>query len=64
MSIDKNAFVAYYWNKDLPRQARQARLVEIATAWRKANALKAALVDLACRVQSPILEPACALNPS
>ena len=64
MSIDSNAFVTYYRSKDLPSQARQARLAEIATAWRKASTLKAALVDLACRVQLPVLEPACALSPA
>jgi hypothetical protein len=64
MQIDRDALVAYYRNRDLEREAQRARLANLVSARQKSSALWALLVNLACRLQIRILEPACALGPA
>ena len=64
MHIDPDAFVAYYRNRNLPQNAQQAWSANIASAWQRLGAFRASLLELACRLQVPLPEPACALSPA
>jgi hypothetical protein len=59
--MQPDAFVAYYRNRDL---SRRRRAWSAAGARQRLGTLRASVLESACRLQIPILEPACALSPT
>jgi hypothetical protein len=62
MDIDAGAIVAYYKQADVVREARQARLAGLFGARQAINTARANVLSLLCRLEIPVLQPACALT--